>query len=133
MAAKDSLLKFKCVDNNETYDKKFEEDISQRFENTYQFGDEDINKFCLILRKGVYPCEDMDGSERFSETSLPTKEDFYSNLTMESITHGGYKHAKEFEKTLDYKICFNILTCTYRVVACCFQTYSTFRSKYLDI
>ena len=26
--------------------------------------------------------------------SLPTKEEFYSNLTMESITHGDYKHTK---------------------------------------
>ena len=36
-----------------------------------------------MLRKGVYPYEYMDSWERFNETSLPNKEDFYGNLNME--------------------------------------------------
>ena len=36
----------------------------------------------------------MDGWERFNETSLPAKKEFYSNLTMESITDVDYKHTK---------------------------------------
>ena len=40
----------------------------------------------VIIRKGVYPYEYMDSWERFNETSLPDKDDFYSNLNMEDIT-----------------------------------------------
>ena len=40
----------------------------------YQFCDGDLNKFVLLLRKGVYPDEYMDSWERFNETSIPPKE-----------------------------------------------------------
>ena len=42
----------------------------------------------------------MDSWERFNETSLPKKEDFYSNLNMEDITEVGHKHAKRVFKNL---------------------------------
>ena len=35
----------------------------------------------------------MDTWERFSEISLPSKEDFYSNLNMEDINDIDYRHA----------------------------------------
>ena len=49
----------------------------------------------LMLRKGVYPYEYMDSFERFSETSLPPKEAFYSTLTRSHITDKDYEHAKK--------------------------------------
>ena len=51
-----------------------------------------ISKFILLLRKGVYPYEYMDNWERFNETSLPSKESFYSNLNMEDIDDIDYRH-----------------------------------------
>ena len=36
----------------------------------------------------------MDSWERFDETSLPDKEDFYSNLNVEDITDVDYRHGK---------------------------------------
>ena len=36
----------------------------------------------------------MDGWERFNKTSSLEKKEFYSNLTMDSITYADYKHAK---------------------------------------
>ena len=36
----------------------------------------DINKFILLLRKGVYPFEYMDDWEKFNETTLPEKKNF---------------------------------------------------------
>ena len=71
----------------------FDEDLSKIFENTYQLCDGGIDQFCLMLQKGVYPYEYMDGWERFNET-LPTKRKFYSNLAMDSITDADYEHAK---------------------------------------
>ena len=43
----------------------------------------------------------MDDWEKFNETSLPEKENFYSHLNMEDITDADYTHAnrvcKDFE------------------------------------
>ena len=40
----------------------------------------------------------MDDWEKFNETSLPKKEDFYSLLNMEDITDADYTHAKRVRK-----------------------------------
>ena len=65
----------------------------------YQFCNGDLNKFVLLLRKGVYPYEYIDSWERFNETSLPPKKDFYSELTLEDISDKDYNHAqKVFEE-----------------------------------
>ena len=45
-----------------------------------------------MLRKGVYPYEYIENWERFNETSLPSKESFYSNLNMENIDDIDYRH-----------------------------------------
>ena len=36
----------------------------------------------------------MDDREKFNETMLPEKEDFYSHLNMEDITDADYAHTK---------------------------------------
>ena len=59
------------------------------------FCNNDLNKFILLLRKGVYPYEYMDSWERFNETSLPSKENFYSNLNMEDIDDIDYRHGNK--------------------------------------
>ena len=59
---------------------------------TNSFCNNDLNKFILLLRKGVYPYEYMDNWERFNETSLPSKESFYSNLNMENIEVIDFRH-----------------------------------------
>ena len=53
----------------------------------------------MLLRKGVYPYECMDGWDKFNETSIPNKESFYSNLTMENITETDYIHANNVFET----------------------------------
>ena len=47
-----------------------------------------------MLRKGVYLCEDMDSWEKFDETSLPHKKDFYSKLNLKDITDKDYAHGQ---------------------------------------
>ena len=51
-----------------------------------------------MLRKGVYPYEYVDNWERFNETSLPSKKDFYSKLNMEDIDDIDYRHGNNVFK-----------------------------------
>ena len=64
----------------------------------YQFCNGDLNKFALLLRKGVYPYQYMDSWERFDETSLADKKYFYSELNLENITDKDYSHAQKVFK-----------------------------------
>ena len=45
----------------------------------------------------------MDDWEKFNETSLPEKEDFYSHSNMEDITDTDYAHAKTVCKDFEIK------------------------------
>ena len=68
------------VDNlSELKIKEIDSDVLiKRFFNTDQLSDNDINKFKLLLRKGVYPYEYIESWKRFNETELPSKDKFYS-------------------------------------------------------
>ena len=83
------------VDNlSELKINKIDSDVLiKRFYNTYQLSDNDINKFKLLLRKGVYPYVYMDSWKRFNETELPSKDKFYSKLNLEDISSDDYAHA----------------------------------------
>ena len=75
----------------------------KRFKNIYGFCNKDINRFILLLRKGIYLYEYMDSWERFDETSLPDKEAFYSSLNMEDITDADHRHANKVFKEFKLK------------------------------
>ena len=70
MSIKDNQLIFKCLKCKKNYEKDFNKELIKRFANTYKFCNKDLNKFILLLRKGVYPFEYMDNWERFDETFL---------------------------------------------------------------
>ena len=89
---KNEKLLLKCFNCNSYYKKKFNKDLIKKFKYTYSFCNSDLNKFILLLRKGVYPYEYMDSWEKFNETLLPSKEDFYNNLNMEDIDDIDYRH-----------------------------------------
>ena len=55
----------------------------------------------MLLRKGVYPYEYMDGWDKFNEKLIPSKELFYSNLTLENISEVDYMHANNVFKTFE--------------------------------
>ena len=71
------------------------EGLIEQFPSIYQFCNGNLNKFVLLLRKGVYPYEYMDSWEKFDETTLPPKEAFYSNLNLEDISDEDYAHAQK--------------------------------------
>ena len=118
---KNKKLLLKYFICNIYYKKKFNNDLIKKFKNTYRFCNNDttgstaeasslepINKFVLLLRKGVYPYEYMDTWERFNEKLLPSKKDFQSNLNMEDISDIDYRHANnvfkvfKLENLVDY-------------------------------
>ena len=95
----DEALIFRCFNCKKNYKKEMNKKLIKRFASTYKFCNNDLNKFVMLLRKGVYPYEYMDGWGKFNETSIPSKESFYSNLTMENISGTDYRHANNVFKT----------------------------------
>ena len=57
----------------------------------------------FLLRKGVYPYEYMDNWNKFDETSLPSKEEFFSNLNISNISDKGYEYANKVWNTFNIK------------------------------
>ena len=47
--------------------------LIRKFPSIYQYCNGNLNEFVLLLRKGVYPYEDMDNWEKFDETTIPPK------------------------------------------------------------
>ena len=74
--SKKNSVKYKCLSCNKDYSNKIDEDVKKRSKNTFKFSDNEINKFILLLRKGVYPYEYMDDWEKFNKTTLSEKEKF---------------------------------------------------------
>ena len=95
---KNEKLILECYNCKLRYRKKFNKELTKRFASTYEICNNDLNKFVLLLRKGVYPYEYADTWERFSEISLPSKEDFYSNLNMGDISDIDYRYANNVFK-----------------------------------
>ena len=103
MKTKDEKSIFRCFSCKKNYEKDFNKELIKRFTNTYNFCNNDLSKFILLLRKGVYPYEYMDNWERFDETSLLYKESFYSSLNMENINDIDYRHGNNMFKKFKLK------------------------------
>ena len=95
---------FKCIDCEKEYEKEFNKELLERFANTYKFCDNDLNKFIMLLRKGVYPYEYIDEWDKFNEKIIPSKESFYSNLTLENISETDYAHANNIFKKFNINV-----------------------------
>ena len=52
-------------------------------------------QYQLLVRKGIYPYEYMSIRDKFTETKLPPKEAFCSNLNMSNISDEDYKHVQK--------------------------------------
>ena len=55
--------------------------------------DDNLAKYKLLTRKGVYHYEYVDSWDRFNETRLPSIDKFYSKLNGVGISEDDYKHA----------------------------------------
>ena len=104
----------------------------------YQFCNCNLNKCIFLLRKSVYPSEDMDNWEKFDETTMPPKESFYSELNLEDIKDEDYAHGlKVWEVFRIKKIAANIMTYIPNVIHYCLQiclkTLEIRVMKYMDL
>ena len=99
---KNNRLNYRCKECKGISTKSINE-LIEKFPRMYQFCNGDLNKFVLLLRKGVYPYEYMDSWERFDETSLPNKKAFYSELNLEDITDKDYEHAQKVWEVFEMK------------------------------
>ena len=77
--------------------------LKEKFRNTYNFCNDNIDKFLLLLRKGVYPYEYMDSWDKFEETMLPPQIYFYSELNIKEISNNDYEHAQKVWNTFNIK------------------------------
>lgn len=59
------------------------------------------SEFNLLLRKGVYPYQYMDGVGRMSESCLPPQDQFFSHLTDGHIVDKDYVHAQKLWATFN--------------------------------
>ena len=100
---KNENLILKCFNCKQYYEKDFNKELIKRFASTYEFCNGNLNKFILLLRKGIYPYEYTDNWERFDAISLPNKESFYSNLNMENIDDTDYRHGNNVFKRFKLK------------------------------
>ena len=57
----------------------------------------------LLTRKGVYPYDYVSSLDKLSETQLPPKEEFYSQLYDEDISDEDYQHAIKVWNTFECK------------------------------
>ena len=60
-------LLLECFDCKKRYTRTFDKKLTKKFKNTCNFCNGDIDKFMILLRKGVYPYEYMDDWSRFNE------------------------------------------------------------------
>ena len=119
---KNNRLNYRCKECNGTSNKSIN-DLIEKFPRMHKFCNGDLNKFVLLLRKGVYPYEYMDSWERFNETSLPNKKAFYSKLNLEDITDKDHEHAQKVWEVFEIKILVSIMTCMLKVIHYCLQMY----------
>ena len=68
--------------------------LKQRFPNTYLLYNNNIDKFKLLLRKGVYPYEYMDSWEKFELPVPLDKKHYYSNLNDSNISNKDIEQLK---------------------------------------
>ena len=82
--------------------------LKEKFKYTYTLCNDNISKFLLLLRKGVYPYKYKDDFDKFKETKLPSREYFYGSLRDTNISIHDYRHAV---KACNKSNCKNVGDC----------------------
>ena len=99
---KNGRLNYKCKECKKSCTKLTNESI-KNFPTLYKFCNGDLNKFFLLLRKGIYPYEYIDSRKKFNENTIPPKEAFYSELNLEAINYADYEHVNNVWEAFEIK------------------------------
>ena len=91
---KNNRLIYECKKCKKEWERSLNK-LIESFPSIYQFCNGHLNEFVISIRKGVFPYEYMDSREKFNETALSPKKDFYSNLNLENISDEDYVHAQK--------------------------------------
>ena len=67
------------------------------------FEDCSEEQYELLMRKGIYPYEYMSSWNKFTESQLPPKKAFYSNLDMPNVGDEDYEHSQKVWHTFNIK------------------------------
>ena len=89
-----------CIINASNANNKLTNESIKNCPTLYKFCNGDLNKFFLLLRKGIYPYEYIDSQKKFNEKKIPPKEAFYRELNLECISYADYEHVKSYGKHL---------------------------------
>ena len=98
-ASLDKLVRLNKYEGNEKI-KDWDTHFRYTSTNPYIKSKTDLN---LLTDKGVYPYDYMNSWEKFDETKLPKKDDFYSQLYEENITDKDYARANIVWKHFNIK------------------------------
>ena len=74
--------------------------VINRFPNTYKLSDNNIKKFMLLLRKGVYSYEYMGSWENFKEPVPSDKKYYYRKFNDANISDSNIEHVEKHAKLL---------------------------------
>ena len=99
---KNGRLNYICKECKKSCTKVINES-AKNFPALDKFCNGDLNKFFLLLKKGVYPYEYIDNWERFDENKIPPKDAFYSEFNLENITDKDYEHVRKVWKAFEIK------------------------------
>ena len=100
---KNNRLIYKCKECKEEWKRPLNK-LIESFPSIYQFCNRNLKKVVMLLKKGGFPYEYMDSSEKLDETALPPKKKFYSNLNLENISDEDYTHAQKICDVYEIKI-----------------------------
>ena len=108
--------------------------LKQRFPNTYRLCNDNIDKFKLLLRKGVYPYEYMDSWDKFDLPVPLDKKHYYSELNDSNISDEDVNHVKNVCNTLKITNLGQYHDLYVQSdTALLADVFENFRDKYLDI
>ena len=88
--------------------------------------------FQLMKQKGVYPYDYMDSFDKFNETELPKKEDFYSIFNNEHITNDQYNHAQDVWNKFNLKSMGEYHDLYLKSILLLADVFENFRKTYLQ-
>ena len=88
-----------CIDSFQFMSSSLDKLFSNLPKEAFKYTSEDFTckKLSLMSQIGV-PYDFMDSFEKFDQTELPTKEQFYSTLNDQRITNDEYNHTRKFGK-----------------------------------